>query len=79
MSETQFDPQEWLTTTEAAALAGCTTRNLTRAVKAGSLDAVERSRMLFFQRDDILEYIQRMKALGPAKHVPKIYQKARLD
>jgi len=74
MSEQQFDPQEWLTTAEAAALVGCTTHNLTRAARSGGIQAIKRGKMLFFQRNDILEYIQEIESLGKDKHIPKIYR-----
>ena len=79
MSEQRFDPQEWITTAEAADLVGCTTHNLTRAVRSGGLNAIKRGRMLFFQRDEILEYIQEIEALGKDKHIPKIYRRPQKD
>jgi len=79
MSEQQFDPQEWLTSAEAAAMVGCTTRNITRAANAGTISAIRRGHMRFFLRDDILEYIQEIKVLGKSKHVPRIYREDKKD
>ena len=79
MSEAQFDPQEWLTTAEAAQLVGCSKHNLTRAHRDGIIVAVPRGNMLFFRRDDILAYIAEIKALGSRKHVPRIYRQPATD
>ena len=79
MSEQQFDPQEWLTTAEAAALVGCTARNITRAASAGTINAIRRGHMRFFLRDDILEYIQEIQVLGKSKHAPRIYREDKKD
>lgn len=79
MSEQTFDPTEWITTAEAAKIAQCTTHNLTRAARSGVLDAIKRGNMLFFRRNEILDYIQRMKELGADKHTPKVHRKDRIQ
>lgn len=78
MSEQPFNPVEWITTREAAEMTGYTRHNLTRAARSGALNSIMRGNMRFFKKSDILEYVEQMKALGKAKHIPKIYQKDRL-
>ena len=79
MNERRFDPQEWLTTAEAAELVGCTKQNLTQAHRNGILNPIPRGNMLFFHRDEILAYIAEIKALGKRKHVPRIYRQPAID
>jgi excisionase family DNA binding protein len=74
MSEARFDPQEWLTTAEAAAITGYSRENFVKAKERGLLEAVKRGRMLFFRATDITAYVERMKAEGPQKYTPKIYR-----
>ncbi len=74
MSEV-FDPNEWITTQEAAELTGYTSRNLTRAASAGSLRPIRRGNMLFFKRNEIMKYMQEMSSLGHKKHITKRHKK----
>lgn len=74
MSEA-FDPNEWITSREAAELTGYTSRNLTRAANAGSLRPIKRGNMLFFQKSEILRYMQEMSSLGRKKHTTKKHKK----
>lgn len=66
-----FDPNEWITTQEAAELTGYTRHNLTRAARTGTLNPVARGNMLFFRRNEVLEYSQRMQTLGRKKHITR--------
>jgi len=74
MSEIPFDPSEWITSAEAAALTGYHRDAFPKAARRGSLRSTKRGNMLFYLRADILAYIQQMQALGPQKHTPKAYR-----
>jgi excisionase family DNA binding protein len=67
----EFNPNEWITTQEAAEITGYTTRNLTKMAKRGNIEAVKRGNMLFFRTNDIIRYAQLMQAMGKTKHTPK--------
>ncbi len=59
---------EWLTTPQAAALAGCTPRYLTAALKRGRLKGMKRGRDWLVQKSEVLAYVAKMERLGSAKH-----------
>jgi len=70
MADMDFDPQTWLTSKEAADLAGYHWSNILRAAKAGTLHHVKISNTYFFNKDDVMEYASKMEELGTAKHNP---------
>lgn len=69
--EETFTPGEWITTSEAAELTGYSIPNIHRAKQSGRLKAIKRGNMLFFRREEILEYAREMRALGKMKFMPK--------
>lgn len=73
MSEQQFDPQEWITSAEAAALTGYSRDTFVKATKRGDIDSTKRGNMLFYRREEIIKYVAKMRELGTRKHIPKIF------
>jgi len=65
-----FNPTEWITTKEAAALTGYTPRYFRKAIAKGTLKAQKRGRDWFLSKEEVLAYAAEMKRLGPAKHDP---------
>lgn len=74
LSGERFDPVEWITTTEAAELTGYTIHNIHKARQRGAIKAIKRGNMLFFRRDDVLQYALDMKDLGKQKYIPKTFR-----
>ncbi|HNT78941.1 MAG TPA: helix-turn-helix domain-containing protein [Anaerolineae bacterium] len=70
----EFNPNDWITSKEAEELTGYARTAILSAAKRGTLKFIKRGNMLFYLRKDILEYADRMKALGTQKHTPKIYR-----
>jgi excisionase family DNA binding protein len=66
----EFDPKEWLTTSEAAELTGYTTRYFRKAVSKGRLHGIKRGRDWFLSKKEVLAYAEEMRRLGPRKHDP---------
>lgn len=65
-----FNPTEWVTTTEAAELTGYTPANFRKAIKRGRLPGQKIGRDWLLRRDDVLTYVERMQELGRSKHDP---------
>ena len=65
-----FDPVQWITTKEAAALTGYATAYFRQLIKRGRLPAKKRGRDWFLDKAAVLAYAQEMRELGPAKHNP---------
>jgi len=66
-----FSPTEWITTKEAAELTGYTQSNIRKAISRGLLDAQKIGRDWLLRKQDVLEYADKMKRLGTAKHDPR--------
>jgi len=71
MTTENFNPTEWITTTEAAELTGYTASYLRKAISRGLLFAEKRGRDWFLSKADVLAYAEEMKRLGSAKHDPR--------
>lgn len=71
MSEQEFTPREWLSSKEAADLTGYSRHAFIKAKDRGLISSIKIGNMLFYKRADILEYVERMKVLGPQKHDPR--------
>jgi excisionase family DNA binding protein len=69
MAET-FNPAEWITTKEAAALTGYATAYFRQLIASGRLKAQKRGRDWFLSKEEVLAYAAEMRHLGPAKHDP---------
>ncbi|MBN1811797.1 MAG: helix-turn-helix domain-containing protein [Anaerolineae bacterium] len=65
-----FSPTEWITTAEAAELAGYTPSYIRKAIGRGVLHAKKRGRDWFLKRADVLAYAKKMEQLGSQKHSP---------
>jgi hypothetical protein len=65
MSEQRFGPQDWITSAEAATLTGYSRDTFIKATRRGN--------MFFYRREEIIEYVSKMRELGTRKHTPKIY------
>ena len=65
-----FDPVEWITTQEAAALTGYSADYFRKAIRRGRLLGRKRGRDWFMDRAEVLAYAEEMQRLGPAKHNP---------
>ena len=66
-----FNPTEWITTAEAAELAGYTPSYIRKAIGRGVLHAKKRGRDWFLKKTDVLAYAKRMEQLGSQKHSPR--------
>ena len=67
---TGFDPNQWLTTSEAAELTGYTRAHIRRMLIAKQIEGIKRGRDWLINRESILDHKRRMDALGPKKHSP---------
>jgi excisionase family DNA binding protein len=65
-----FNPTEWITTTEAAQLTGYNVRYLRQLVNQGKIRSVKRGGIFWIDRDSARAYADKMKQLGSAKHDP---------
>ena len=65
-----FNPTEWITTTEAAELTGYTATHFRRLIANGHLQAVKRAKTWFLRKKDVLAYAEEMERLGSAKYDP---------
>lgn len=68
-----FNPAEWITTREAAELAGYTKSGIVKAARKGYIDFVKMGNMMFYKKKHILAYIQQMKKLGSQRFTPHIH------
>ena len=66
-----FNPQEWITTTEAAKLTGYASSSFRHLILRNKIYAEKRGRDWFLRRDDVVAYAEKMKALGKAKYNPR--------
>jgi excisionase family DNA binding protein len=67
----EFNPTEWVSTTEAAELTGYATAYFRQPIQRGRLHHVQkRGRDWFLSKDEVLAYAEEMKKLGPTKHDP---------
>ena len=73
MSEQRFDPHEWITSAEAATLTGYSRDTFIKATRRGAIESTKRGNMLFYRREEIIEYVKKMRELGTRKHTPKVY------
>lgn len=65
-----FNPTEWITTTEAAELTGYADAYIRQLIGRGRLKAKKRGRDWFLSRADVLAYAEEMERLGPRKYDP---------
>jgi len=63
--------EEWLTLREAGAVSPYSSGSLQQFIYRGTLRARRRGHQWFIHRDDLAEYIERMRAAGSQKHTPK--------
>ncbi|MBN2390165.1 MAG: helix-turn-helix domain-containing protein [Anaerolineae bacterium] len=74
-----FDPKGWICSKEAAEITGYSRNAILSATNRGNLKSIKIGNMRFYKRKDILEYIQRMKDLGPQRYTPKIHRSPELE
>ena len=67
---TGFDPNQWLTTSEAAALTGYTRAHIRGLLLSERITGVKRGRDWLVDRESLLDHKRRMDALGSKKHSP---------
>lgn len=65
-----FDPIEWITTSEAAELTGYTSGYFRKAISRGLICGKKRGRDWFLNKAEVLAYKAKMDALGDSKHNP---------
>lgn len=65
-----FNPTEWITTKEAAALTGYNLEYIRQMIRRGVIRAEKRGRDWWVDRASIESYANEMKRLGTAKHDP---------
>ena len=73
---TGLNPNQWLTTSEAAELTGYNKSYLRRLLRKGHIEGVKRGRDWLLSRQSVLEHKRRMDALGTQKHSPKQHDEA---
>jgi len=67
-----FNPTEWITTTEAAEMTGYSRAYFRQLIQRGRLHHVEkRGRDWFLSKDEVLAYAEEMKKLVATKHDPQ--------
>ncbi len=64
------DFEKWITTAEAGELSGYNVYHVRRLAVQGKIEAKKQGRDWFLSKSSLLEYVERMQALGPAKHDP---------
>jgi len=69
MSE-DFNPTEWITTGEAAALTGYHVTHIRRLLREGCIKGKKFGRDWLLNRESVLSYAEEMKRLGASKHDP---------
>lgn len=62
--------EDWLTTNDAAALTGYTQAYMRQLALRGLIPAVKAGRDWLLERKALVEFAQRMQALGDSKHNP---------
>ncbi len=62
--------EEWLTTEDAAQLSGYSQAYMRQLAQRGEVTALKAGRDWLLERGALLEYKQRMEALGDNKHNP---------
>lgn len=65
-----FDPTQWITTSEATALTGYAAAYFRQLIAQGRLHAQKRGRDWFLSRTEVLAYAAEMERLGAAKYDP---------
>jgi excisionase family DNA binding protein len=65
-----YNPAGWLTTSEAADLSGYSIQYIRRLINAGRIAAEKWGRDWFVSKVALLDYIEEMEKLGPARHDP---------
>jgi excisionase family DNA binding protein len=66
-----FNPTEWITTSEAAKLTGYTASYFRKALKRGLLQGQKWGRGCFLNKADVLTYATETQRLESAKHDPR--------
>jgi excisionase family DNA binding protein len=66
----EFDPKEWITTSEAAKLTGYASAYFRQLIKRGRLQAQKHGRDWFLDRAEVLAYAEKMERLGSKKYDP---------
>lgn len=65
-----FNPNDWITTTEAAKITGYAVVHLRQLAQRGKVAGVKKGRDWLLSRRGILTYAEKMRQLGPDKHNP---------
>ena len=65
-----FSPTEWITTKEAAELAGYAPAYIRQLIARGRLNGRKLGRDWILDRSEVLAYAKKMKQLGPEKYSP---------
>jgi excisionase family DNA binding protein len=66
-----FNPTEWITTSEAAELTGYDPAHIRWLVRNGHIQGRKFGRDWMVERKRLLQYKQQMDELGSAKHDPR--------
>jgi excisionase family DNA binding protein len=65
------NPTEWITTAEAAELTEYNPEYIRQMIRRGVIKAEKKGRDWWIDKNSIVEYVEKMKQLGTAKHSPK--------
>ena len=71
MTTEDFNPTEWITTTEAAVLTGYNLEYIRQMIRGGVIAAEKKGRDWWVDRASIEAYAEEMEQLGTAKHHPE--------
>lgn len=71
--EQAFNPAEWITTREAAELAGYTKKGIIEAARKGYINFIKMGNLMLYKRKNVLAYIDKMKSLGNQRFTPHIH------
>jgi excisionase family DNA binding protein len=66
-----FNPTEWITTTQAAELMGYDYAHVRLLLRQGKLQGMKMGRDWFIKKESALAYAKEMEKLGTAKHDPR--------
>lgn len=66
----EFDPVEWITTNEAAAMTGYSSITLRQFAREGRIKSWKRGRDWFLLKAAVMEYLSTMQQMGTDKHNP---------
>jgi excisionase family DNA binding protein len=65
-----FNPEDWITTSQAAEMTGYARAYLRQLIHKGRLQGRKLGRDWILSKEEVLTYAKKMQQLGPAKYDP---------